>query len=94
MFLSLAFLKHHKLKWGDRDQLYLLGPTEQVSFLPDDGDRLQSPKRRVFLIKDRRWLMSKKFVILTTHHRHKPSEFTYHKLKLEELMLLSETFRS
>jgi hypothetical protein len=42
--------------------------------LPDNGDRLQSPKRRVFLIKNIRWIMSKKFVILTTHHRHKPSE--------------------
>jgi hypothetical protein len=27
--------------------------------LLDDGYRLQSPKRRVFLIKDRRWIMSK-----------------------------------
>jgi hypothetical protein len=48
----------------------------RCSCLPDDGDRLQSPKRRVFLIEDRRWIMSKKFVILTTHHRHKPSELT------------------
>jgi hypothetical protein len=41
------------------------------------GDRLQSPKRRVSFIKDRRWIMSRKFVISTTHHRHKPSECTY-----------------
>jgi hypothetical protein len=27
-----------------------------------------------FFIKDRRWIMSKKFVISTTHDRHKPSE--------------------
>jgi hypothetical protein len=38
--------------------------------------KLQSPKRCVFLIKTRRWIMSNNFVILTTHHRHKPSEFT------------------
>jgi hypothetical protein len=44
--------------------------------LPDDGDRLQSPKRRVSFIKDRRWIMSRKFVISTSHHRQKPSEFT------------------
>jgi len=44
------------------------------SFLPDDGDRLQSPKRRVFFVKDRRWIMSKKFVISKTHYRHKSSE--------------------
>jgi hypothetical protein len=44
-------------------------------FLHNDGDGLQSPKRRVFLIKDRRWIMSKNFVTLT-HHRHKPSELT------------------
>jgi hypothetical protein len=39
-----------------------LGPTEQVFFLPDDGDRLQSPKRRIFLINDRRWIMSKSLI--------------------------------
>jgi hypothetical protein len=27
--------------------------------------------------RDRRWIMSRKFVIPTTHHHHKPSEFTY-----------------
>jgi hypothetical protein len=37
-----------------------------------------------FLIKGRRWIMSKKFVILTTHHRHKPSELTYLLLWLEK----------
>jgi hypothetical protein len=30
---------------GDRDYLYRLGPTEYVS--PEDGDRIQSPKRYV-----------------------------------------------
>jgi hypothetical protein len=45
-------------------------------FLPD-GDRLQPPKRHVFFfIKDRRWIMSKKFVISIKPHRHKPSELT------------------
>jgi hypothetical protein len=44
--------------------------------LPDDGDRLQSSKGCV-LIKNRRWIISNKFIILTTDHRHKPSEFTY-----------------
>jgi hypothetical protein len=33
----------------DRDYLYRLGPTEQV--LPEDGDRIQSPKRCVFKYK-------------------------------------------
>jgi hypothetical protein len=47
--------------------LYLLGPTEYVSFLPNDGDRLQSPKRRVSFFKDRRWIMSRKFVISKIH---------------------------
>jgi hypothetical protein len=35
-----------------------------VYFLPDDADRLQPPKRRVFLIKDRRWITLKKFRIV------------------------------
>jgi hypothetical protein len=47
--------------------------------LPDDGDRFQSPKRRVFLIIIRRWIISMKFVILT--NRHKPSEFKIHNNK-------------
>jgi hypothetical protein len=47
--------------------------------LPDDGDKLQSPKRRVFLIKDIQWIKSKKFVVLTKHHRHKPSEIFLNK---------------
>jgi hypothetical protein len=34
--------------------------------LPDDGDRFQSQKRRVFLIIIRRWIMSMKFVIILT----------------------------
>jgi hypothetical protein len=34
---------------GDRSQLYLLGPSEQI--LPEEGDRIQSPKRRVFKLK-------------------------------------------
>jgi hypothetical protein len=36
-----------------------------VSFVPDDGDRLQSPKLLMSFIKDRQWIMSRKFVILT-----------------------------
>jgi hypothetical protein len=53
-----------------------IGPNRVGVLLPDDGDRLQSPKLRVFLIRDRRWIMSKKSVILTTRHRHKPSELS------------------
>jgi hypothetical protein len=30
---------------GDRDKLYRLGPTEEV--LPEDGDRIHSPKHYV-----------------------------------------------
>jgi hypothetical protein len=52
-----------------------IGPN-RVGVLPDDGNRLQSPKLRVFLIRDRQWMMSKKSVILTTRHRHKPSELS------------------
>jgi hypothetical protein len=39
-----------------------------VLFLPHDADRLQSPKRRVSFIKDRRWIMSRKFVILSNSY--------------------------
>jgi hypothetical protein len=60
--------------------------------LPDDGDRFQSPKRRVFLIIIRRWIMSMKFVILT-NHRNKPSEFIpYFCLFLPFCVLLSLCF--
>jgi hypothetical protein len=36
--------------------------TRYPPLLPDEGDRFQSPKRRVFLIIIRRWIMSIKFV--------------------------------
>jgi hypothetical protein len=40
--------------------------------LADDGDIFQPPKRR-YELKLGRWIMSKMFVIVITHHRHKPS---------------------
>jgi hypothetical protein len=40
------------------------GQQSRCPFLPDDGDRLQSPKRRVSFTKDIRWIMSRKFVTL------------------------------
>jgi hypothetical protein len=47
-----------------------IGPNRVgVHFLPDDGDRLQSPKRREFSIKDRRRITSKLFVIQTKPQR-------------------------
>jgi hypothetical protein len=36
----------------------------------------QYPKRCV-LMKNRLWTMSNKFVILTSHHRHKPSQVVF-----------------
>jgi hypothetical protein len=50
------------------EQLYPLDPTEHV--LPEHGDRFQSPNRRVFTELGL-WIISKKFVVLTTHQRHK-----------------------
>jgi hypothetical protein len=43
---------------------------------PSSGKTHQTPVSETVcvLIKNRRWIMSNKFVILTTYHRHKPSE--------------------
>jgi hypothetical protein len=43
--------------------MYTRGRCVYVVLFSDDGDRLQSPKRRVSFIKDRRWIMCRKFVI-------------------------------
>jgi hypothetical protein len=57
-----------------------LGPTEKV--LPEDGDRIHSPKRivlknkqdGVFLgggIKTGQWKTSRNIIVVLMHHRHK-----------------------
>jgi hypothetical protein len=52
--------------------------------LPADGDRLQSPVSETSRVFDQGYMMddAQKFVILTIHHRHKPSEFTYYMLQV------------
>jgi hypothetical protein len=56
----------------------LLGPIDRA-WAQNSRFRLKkeadsSLRNVVFLIKLGRWIMSKKFVILIIHHRHKPSE--------------------
>jgi hypothetical protein len=61
-------VKGHLLCWAHKIELVLI------------SGQLRWPRRVIF--DHIQWIMSKKFVILTTHHRHKPSEFTYIKLFL------------
>jgi hypothetical protein len=42
---------------------------------PEDGDRTQSPKRVLFLIKTGRWIMSRNKITVLMHHRHKLLDF-------------------
>jgi hypothetical protein len=46
---------------GDGDYL---GPTEEVP--PEDGDRMQSPKRCVLNKKTEQWLMSRMILVIVT----------------------------
>jgi hypothetical protein len=52
--------------------MYALGPPEWVA--PEDGDRIQSPKRRVFKLKAEIWIMSRTVIGILICHRHKPIE--------------------
>jgi hypothetical protein len=61
--LSWCWYKYAEI----RDELFGLGPTEQV--LPEDGERIQSPKRCVLkyeqdgvLNKRGRWIMSRNII--------------------------------
>jgi hypothetical protein len=43
--MTLQVMQEHRERERERDQLYLLAPTDYVS--PEDGDRIQSPKHYV-----------------------------------------------
>jgi hypothetical protein len=45
--------------------------TQQSRFLPEDGDRVQPPKRCVFKTETRRWILSKSIMVVLMYHRHK-----------------------
>jgi hypothetical protein len=56
---------NHRPWSGDRDYPYLLGP-------PEDGDRIQSPKRCILNKETGRWIMSRIVIVIIIYHRHKP----------------------
>jgi hypothetical protein len=60
---------------GDRDKLYRLGPNEQGFYLRTDAE--PSLRKAVLNKKTRRWIMSRKSVIVVIYHRHELPHLTH-----------------
>jgi hypothetical protein len=72
-FSYKTYMGKHYFQDMHKHTLIQLGPTEYV--LPEDGDRIQSPKRRVLKNKYygvfRYKLMSRNIIFVLMYHRHK-----------------------